>query len=333
MLAYVPKELNAAEALNPVIVVRSTAQVDSSCAQVVDSPGPFSGEAFGVRGVFSRARGPSPATTIAFGSIEGILEEAIGSMPPAVVTPWGDIGVLQRERGPTPAHVLEAEERAAEALAVSAFIESHADAQRLPGGKKVRCLTTGHELPLNLFWMTSHWEVLRPPRSVSHCPPPPLRSLTQRSADLPLFAGSQVCARRQEVRGGAGRGAGGRRAASGADLERGPHEGRVQGGGETAMHIQCRGGSPPLALTLTLTLRLPQARASMQKKLRKLEGQMARLDAQRSTELAEAASGRGDTLTSSRKQGGTTAADGASELWTMEDWTMEDVHAIDERLA
>ena len=119
-------------------------------------------------GVFSRTRGPAPTTQVAFGTIEGVLEEVIGSMPPVVVTPWGDVGVLQRDRGPTPAHVLEAEERAAEAerpaAAVSEFIASHADAQLLPGGKKVRCNTTGHELPANLFWLKSHWEV-RPLKS------------------------------------------------------------------------------------------------------------------------------------------------------------------------
>ena len=118
---------------------------------------------FGRRGVFSRLRGKTPELTTAFGE-QGILEDTVGHMPP-VVEAMGEVGVLQATRGPTPAWALqqEAEERnqsaksERDALAIAAFIESHSDAQLLPGGK-VRCETTGHEMPLDMYWLTSHWE-------------------------------------------------------------------------------------------------------------------------------------------------------------------------------
>ena len=44
-----------------------------------------------------------------------------------------------------------------DALEIASFLESHEDAELLPGGK-VRCTTTGHEMPLDMYWLRSHWE-------------------------------------------------------------------------------------------------------------------------------------------------------------------------------
>ena len=102
------------------------------------SPAPISspeGEAFGVRGVFSRTRGPAP---------------------PVIEAAWGEVGVLQSEKGPPPQWALEKAAAAAEAeraaFAIAEFVRTHPDAELLSGGK-VRCSTTGHEIPLDLFWL------------------------------------------------------------------------------------------------------------------------------------------------------------------------------------
>ena len=123
----------------------------------------FSGEFFGRRGLFSSKRGPTPSLVTAFG-ISGILEDVPGK-PPQTIEVMGEAGVLEDTRGPTPAGVLaaQAEERARtakserDALAIADFLERHADAKLLAGGK-VQCTTTGHEMPLDLYWLSSHWE-------------------------------------------------------------------------------------------------------------------------------------------------------------------------------
>lgn len=127
------------------------------------SPGAFSGEFFGRRGTFSRKRGKTPAVISVFGE-EGILEDTVGEMP-KVIKALGEEGVLQTMRGPTPKWALaeEVEERArvakseCDALVIAEFVEKHPDAQMLPSGK-IKCTTTGHEMPLNLFWLSAHWE-------------------------------------------------------------------------------------------------------------------------------------------------------------------------------
>ena len=94
-------------------------------------------EVFGKRGVFSSVRGAAPPVTSAFGKS----------------------GVLEETRGPTPEWALvdEAKERAAAVrLAnVARFVEEHEDAVVV--GRKVRCTTTGHELPMDMFWLVSYW--------------------------------------------------------------------------------------------------------------------------------------------------------------------------------
>ena len=81
-----------------------------------------------------------------------------GAAPP-VTSAFGKSGVLEETRGPTPEWALvdEAKERAAAVrLAnVARFVEEHEDAVVV--GRKVRCTTTGHELPMDMFWLVSYW--------------------------------------------------------------------------------------------------------------------------------------------------------------------------------
>lgn len=97
--------------------------------------------AFGIQGVLETERGPPPATTDVFG-IEGVLESERGHTPDA-----------HRHEGREAAAAHEAE-----AMRIARFLEEHKDdAELLPGGK-VRCATTGHEMPLDMYWLESHWE-------------------------------------------------------------------------------------------------------------------------------------------------------------------------------
>lgn len=110
----------------------------SSAPKAVEEEQPFSGEFLGRRGVFSRVRGPMPPVATAFG-IEGVLELDRGPSP-ATVEAFGVEGILEYERGHTPvAHRHEGraatEAHEAEALQIARFLQEHADAELLPGGK------------------------------------------------------------------------------------------------------------------------------------------------------------------------------------------------------
>jgi hypothetical protein len=120
------------------------------------APSPtWSGEAFGRRGVFSRIMGRAPQPASAFG-IEGVREADKGHMPEEAEA-YGESGVLQSERGHTPvAHRGEGRTAERSALEIATFLEEHSDAELLPGGQ-VRCTTTGHKIPIDLYWLKSHW--------------------------------------------------------------------------------------------------------------------------------------------------------------------------------
>ena len=93
---------------------------------------------------------------------------------------FGEVGVLQAKRGPAPAEVevlgvkgvfgsvrglapckaaavAQGREAESNSEGVRAFLASHPDAELLPGGVKVRCTKTCHEMPAQLEEMEAHW--------------------------------------------------------------------------------------------------------------------------------------------------------------------------------
>ena len=137
------------------------AQVGAGTYKKLGDEAPFSTEFTSKSGVlFSRklsfGRKPKGVQASAFG-VDGVLEPKIGMLPEEA-TAFGETGVLQRERGHTP-FVYRHQGRSSEtnAEAIAEFLQAHADAELIEGGK-VRCTTTGFELPCDLYWLKSHWE-------------------------------------------------------------------------------------------------------------------------------------------------------------------------------
>ena len=93
-----------------------------------------------------------------FGEV-GVLQAKRGPAP-AEVEVLGVKGVFGSVRGPAPckaAAVAQGREAESNSEGVRAFLASHPDAELLPGGVKVRCTKTCHEMPAQLEEMEAHW--------------------------------------------------------------------------------------------------------------------------------------------------------------------------------
>ena len=178
--------------------------------KVIEVEAPVSREVFDRSGVLSAKMGIMPPDATAFG-VSGVLEKDIGDVPQEMEA-FDEWGVLQSDRGHTPyAHRHEGRGAEASARAIAEFLESHADAELIAGGK-VRCNTTGHEIPLDLYWLASHWEGKKYAKAAgrnasqpTNLPPPPKEmppAAPAQKDSAGLVAGKSRKERRAEMRAG-----------------------------------------------------------------------------------------------------------------------------------